>query len=278
MLVLLDRADADLTECRRTRRTSCLHCTPAVNLFPKRADRIHLIGHGVRSITSSSGPHAADGLRGLLDRGVSSATEPAPTPNSRSALLRHDRPTAARPPGLLHAAPRAAPALLQAAVVRPTVELRGKRGLPLAGRCETRRRTARTSATRGPDPLHEPRPAAAHAGRPGPDRLHAGDRGPGAGDPLRRRSDPAAAARSAEGEVAWRLISHLSLNYLSLLETTSENGGAALCGEMLTLYADATNRRRKQIEGVRLGRPPRPVTRRIPGPGRWPSGAAWRSR
>ncbi|MDR2153651.1 MAG: type VI secretion system baseplate subunit TssF [Burkholderiaceae bacterium] len=55
----------------------------------------------------------------------------------------------------------------------------------------------------------------------------------------------------AEGALTWRLISHLSLNYLSLTDTDPTQGAAAL-REMLDLYgnlADPTVRR--QIQGVR---------------------------
>lgn len=70
----------------------------------------------------------------------------------------------------------------------------------------------------------------------------------------------------AEGETAWRLISHLSLNYLSLADEDEARGAAAL-RELLALYGDLSNSAtRKQIEGVRkVGA--RPVTRRVPVPG-----------
>ena len=53
-----------------------------------------------------------------------------------------------------------------------------------------------------------------------------------------------------EGESIWRLINHLSLNYLSLIDSDTQSGAAAL-RELLRLYAD--NREpavKKQIEGV----------------------------
>lgn len=70
----------------------------------------------------------------------------------------------------------------------------------------------------------------------------------------------------AEGETAWRLISHLSLNYLSLADTDEEHGAAAL-RELLALYAGPGDAAlRKQIEGLRSVRT-RPINRRIPTPG-----------
>ncbi|CAB3751108.1 type VI secretion system baseplate subunit TssF [Paraburkholderia humisilvae] len=73
-------------------------------------------------------------------------------------------------------------------------------------------------------------------------------------------------AASATGETAWRLISHLQLNYLSLLDAGGEQGAAAL-REMLNLYCDefdATARR--QLEGIKHVAAT-PITRRVPVPG-----------
>ena len=58
-------------------------------------------------------------------------------------------------------------------------------------------------------------------------------------------------ASHAHGEVAWRLISHLSLNYLSLCNSDSHQGAAAL-RDMLSLYAELGDPAvRKQVHGVR---------------------------
>lgn len=65
-----------------------------------------------------------------------------------------------------------------------------------------------------------------------------------------------------DGEIAWRAISHLSLNYLSLTETDGGQGAAAL-RDLLKLYANAHDAQSgKQIDGV-VGVSSRPVTRRI---------------
>ena len=68
----------------------------------------------------------------------------------------------------------------------------------------------------------------------------------------------------AHGDASWRLISHLSLNYLSIIDTPGE--GAAALREMLSLYADPNDTAaQRQIEGVRavaskaiIGRVPLP--------------------
>lgn len=70
-------------------------------------------------------------------------------------------------------------------------------------------------------------------------------------------------APSATGETAWRLISHLQLNYTSLLSESPEKGATAL-REMLTLYCDEYDAgARRQIEGIKWIRS-RPIVRRIP--------------
>lgn len=69
-----------------------------------------------------------------------------------------------------------------------------------------------------------------------------------------------------EGDAAWRLISHLSLNYLSLLDSDERQGAAAL-REMLNLYSVLGEPAvRRQIDGVKSVLS-QPVTRRIPMPG-----------
>jgi len=70
----------------------------------------------------------------------------------------------------------------------------------------------------------------------------------------------------AEGRFSWRLISHLSLNYLSLVDAPSGDGAAAL-REILRLYTDAGDRQMaRQIEGV-LSVQSKPIIRRVRTPG-----------
>ena len=67
----------------------------------------------------------------------------------------------------------------------------------------------------------------------------------------------------AEGELAWRLISHLSLNYLSLINNDNAQGALAL-RELLRLYGDfAEPSIARQIEGL-LSVQSRPIVQRIP--------------
>jgi type VI secretion system protein ImpG len=73
----------------------------------------------------------------------------------------------------------------------------------------------------------------------------------------------------AFGEFSWRLISQLSLNYLSLAD--SEGGppgrGAAALRDLLNLYGESAEAHiRKQIEGVRTVAS-KPTVARVPAPG-----------
>jgi type VI secretion system protein ImpG len=76
-----------------------------------------------------------------------------------------------------------------------------------------------------------------------------------------------------EGEILWRLIGHLSLNYLSLADSDLPLGadssdpnitGAAAMRDLLKIYGHLSEAStRKQIEGLRSIRST-PVTRRVP--------------
>ena len=69
-----------------------------------------------------------------------------------------------------------------------------------------------------------------------------------------------------DGEYAWRFISHLGLNYLSLVDTDALHGAAAL-RELLRLYVPSTSAvAARQLEGL-LSVTAHPVVRRIPGAG-----------
>ena len=88
---------------------------------------------------------------------------------------------------------------------------------------------------------------------------------PAAGVTLRRGPTPPREPL-AEGLAAWRLISHLQMNYLSLMDSDDGEGAAAL-RQMLALYANLAEAPvARQIEGIRHCQL-RPVNRRVPEPG-----------
>ena len=70
----------------------------------------------------------------------------------------------------------------------------------------------------------------------------------------------------SDGDYAWRFISHLNLNYLSLVDTDELQGAAAL-RELLRLYVPQNNTvAARQLEGL-LSVSAQTVVRRIPGSG-----------
>jgi type VI secretion system protein ImpG len=70
-------------------------------------------------------------------------------------------------------------------------------------------------------------------------------------------------ASPAFGDTAWKLISHLSLNYLSLVDQAPESG-AQMLRDMLMLYTDANDSAAvRQVEGVRAISY-KPLVRRMP--------------
>ena len=73
-------------------------------------------------------------------------------------------------------------------------------------------------------------------------------------------------APPADAQVAWKLLNQLSLNHLSLTDTSAEQGAAAL-RQILRLHAPAGDAAaQRQVDGVRSAQL-RPVVRRLPFPG-----------
>jgi type VI secretion system protein ImpG len=70
----------------------------------------------------------------------------------------------------------------------------------------------------------------------------------------------------ADGARSWKMISHLSLNYLSLLDMPGGEGAVAL-HDLLRLYADPADAySKKQIEGIQSAQAA-PIVRRVETPG-----------
>jgi type VI secretion system protein ImpG len=86
------------------------------------------------------------------------------------------------------------------------------------------------------------------------------------GGPVASVSTPVAPTRPrpslGQADAAWRLISHLSLNYLSIADTENGRGAQAL-REMIAIYAPTGDRTvEKQIEGL-VQMESRPIVRRM---------------
>jgi type VI secretion system protein ImpG len=70
----------------------------------------------------------------------------------------------------------------------------------------------------------------------------------------------------AEGASGWQFVSHLAMNYVALVDTDPEQGAAAL-RQILELYTShGEGVAKKQLEGIKSVRA-QPVTRRLPTPG-----------
>ena len=77
---------------------------------------------------------------------------------------------------------------------------------------------------------------------------------------------PKPSAANEAGELQWRLVNHLSLNYLSIVDTDKQSGAAAL-RDLLRLYANFDELAiQKQIDGLRSVES-KAITRRLPLPG-----------
>jgi type VI secretion system protein ImpG len=86
------------------------------------------------------------------------------------------------------------------------------------------------------------------------------------GGPVTQITTPVSPTRPrpslGQGDTAWRLISHLSLNYLSIADT-AQGGGIKALRELVGIYAPQGDRTvEKQIEGM-TGIDSRPIVRRM---------------
>jgi type VI secretion system protein ImpG len=261
LVVLLDRADPHLEPVVDARHFG-LYCTPAINLFSKRADRIHLGSHEpehhvvldrtrpldfeVWSVTGVTGY----GARGEAEQTFSPLYS-ADDHFSRDARLAYF--TVRREQRLVSS--RQQREGTRSRYIGSETFLALVDGTEAAYRSDMRQLAVETLCTNRDLPLHLPI-------------------GQGTSDFSLESGAPVRSIRAvagptpprpshAHGAVAWRLISHLSLNYLSLVDNDERSGAAAL-RDMLMLYgqgADATVR--KQIEGVRAVSS-RPIVRRLP--------------
>jgi type VI secretion system protein ImpG len=243
-----------------------LFCTPALNLFPKRADRIHVSddAHEYHVVADRTRPLDFEvyAVTGVVGHGIGTDSEQEFLPfySAYSSDQEHQRSayfTTRREPRLVSlAAKRRGPrssyigSELFLALVDPAqAPFSGDlRQLSIEALCTNRDLVLQMPKGIGATDLSLDVAAPVETVRviSGPSRPYA---------PL------------ADGPVSWRAISHLSLNYLSLVQTTPEEGAAAL-RDLLDLYAaSADHSARRQIEGIRSVRVGRVVRRlRAPGP------------
>lgn len=261
--VLLDRSDPFL-ESAVDRSQFALFCTPAVNLFPRQADRIHLTerDHEYHVLPDRTRPldfevYQVTGVVGY-GTGADQKQEFLPFYGARDAAGAGEHRaffTQRREPRLLSARQRRYGARSPYTGSEVFLSLVDADEAP--HRSELRQLAVGTWCTNRDLPLQV-------------------TVGQGRTDFTLQTSAPVRAVRClagptkprpshADGETAWRLISHLSLNYLSLTDSDEKEGAAAL-RELLSLYSTGEASARKQLEGVRSVSCA-PIHRRIPRPG-----------
>ncbi len=261
VVILLGRGEAAL-ESTVDRSNVALFCTPAINLFPKRADRIHVgdDSYEYHVVADRTRPLDFEIYRvtRVVGHGVGSDNEQEFLP-FYSAYS-----TDGEQKGAAYFTTRREPRLIGASEAR-----RGSRSSYIGSEvflalvdpeqapfsADLRQLSIQALCTNRDLPLQMPV-------------------GVGTTDLLLDAAAPVASIRVVsgpgrpygplvDGAVAWRAISHLSLNYLSLVDATAREGATAL-RDLLQLYAPGANASaRKQIDGVRsvhVGR----VVRRLP--------------
>ena len=261
LVVLFRRGEAAL-ETMVDATNLGLGCTPAINLFHKRADRIHVtddsyeyhvvpdrtrpLDFEVYSVTDIVGHGAgSDEERRFLPLYSAYAAQ---SPDEQDAYF-----TTRREPRLIPAAVRRRGTRSSYGGSELFLSLVDSRQAPFGG--DLRQLSVQTMCTNRDLPLQ----IATSAGLT--------DFSLDAAAPvssIRTVSGPTRPqAPLAEGSVSWRAINHLSLNYLSLVQSTPDSGAAAL-RELLGLYAsDADSSAKRQIEGLRSVSVAR-VVRRLP--------------
>jgi type VI secretion system protein ImpG len=248
VIVLLDRADAVLDGALDASMFA-LFCAPAINLFPRRADRIHLTEreYEYQVIPDRTRPMDYEVYDVLEVAGYAEGGERARTFEPFYAM--RDMPveeagayfTLRRVPRMMSErqgsqGPRSGylgnDAYLQIVDSREAPFRSDLRQLAIETLCTNRDLPLLFATGNGKTDFTLVTGAPVRS-----IRVIAG--------PTRPR------APLAEGEAAWRLIGHLSLNYLSLADSDDKQGAAAM-RELLALYGDlAEPAVRKQIEGVR---------------------------
>lgn len=263
IVILLDSEDLEL-EAAVDASCFALHCTPAINLFPKRADRIHLsdrfsefhvvpdrtrpldfevyrvlgvTGHGRRADEQVEfQPFYAAGDARTQDRLGYFAVNRFPRQPSERERKGWRRSSYAGSETYVSLVDAGATPVRTDLLQLGVETLCTNRDLPL-------QMSIGSGATDFTVESGGPVKAIRCLGRPTAPR-----------------------PSNADGEFAWRFISHLSLNYLSLAD--AEDGqGASVLRDILKLYADMTQPQvRKQVEGVRSVSS-KPISRRVQGPG-----------
>jgi type VI secretion system protein ImpG len=262
--ILLDESDSGL-EASLSDSNFLLYCTPCINLFPKRADRIHLSDSDAEYhiLPDRTRPMDYEVYEITEIKGFGSNSEYSQTFYpfyASNDFITTDQPRAYysthRLPRLLSSKQQREGARSGYVGSEVFVSIVDADEAPYHS--DLRQLSVATLCTNRDLPLHLP--------------LGQGDSGftlesstpvnaiRGIGSPTKPKPS------TAKGAISWRLINHLSLNYLSLSGEDQEHSTAAL-KDFLQLYADASDpTMRKQVDGV-VSIDSKPVNRRLPSPG-----------
>jgi type VI secretion system protein ImpG len=261
IVIVLDAQDARLEKAVGPAQFE-LYCTPAINLFPKRTDRIHLT-------ESEYEYHVVPDRMRPMDFEVYQVTEVmgyGTSGDEKQEFLPfyalHDRTSAEnqscyytvhRTPRMLSAKQRSQGA--RSSYVGSEIFLSLVDSVEAPVRPKFKQLAVGTLCTNRDLALHIP------TGQKTSDFVME------SGTPIqavRCIAGPTTPKPShAHGDPTWRLINHLSLNYLSITDDAN-GGGAAALRELLLLYGDGSEPIiRKQIDGV-LSVASQSITRRLP--------------
>ena len=275
LVVLFGRGDPTL-EAVVDASNFALFCTPAINLFAKRADRIHVTEstHEYHVVPDRTRPLDFEvyEVTEVVGHGIGADSEQPFLPfysaySTDDAQQRSAYFTTRREPRLVSAARRRRGVRSSYIGSEVFLSLVDSAQAPFSG--DLRQLSIQTlctnrdvvlqmpvGITRSDFTLDTAAPVERIRAVSGPSRPYA---------PL------------ADGAAAWRAISHLSLNYLSLVDSTTQEGAAAL-RDLLDLYSASSDMSaRKQIEGIRSVRVT-PIVRRLPAVPRGDSPAGGRTR
>ena len=263
IIAVFDTQDPRLEKAVGTSQFA-LFCTPAVNLFPRRADRIHLMA-------SASEYHVVPDRTRPMDFEVHTVAQvvgygtgtddkqeflPFYATSDQSPADGTAYYTVNRQPRVLSTKQRVQGSRSSYVGSEVFLALVDPDEAPF--RSQLKQLAVEVTCTNRDLPLHMP------LGQ------NASDFSLEAGAPVaavRCVAGPTSPRPSyAHGDPTWRLISHLSLNYLSLTDAV-DGGGASALRELLALYGDSGDAViQRQIDGVRSVTS-QAVTRRLPFPG-----------
>jgi type VI secretion system protein ImpG len=263
LILLLSRADAALQQTVDA-NSLALHCVPAINLFERRCERIHVSAHtnDFHVVPDRMRPmdFEVHQVLEVTGHGTGSATERRFQPlyaafhDDSSGLPAYY--TVQREPRMLSAGQKREGPRSSYVGSEVFLSIVDAQEAPYSDQLQ--QIAVRALCTNRDLPLHL-------VSSQGSRELHLQASAPVAGvRMLRGPSRPQPAVR--EGDSAWRLINQFALHHTSLSEATPGEGASALRA-MLRLYipeGDAAAER--QIEGIRSIRSA-PVVRRLPMPG-----------